>query len=133
MEKHYVIFFSPGTFVAEESQKPIEAWNASLAVLMSKDIKERHGATPYGFCFITRARSDDELDSKEVARSNMYYLGGEVLTLAEVKARNKDEDRILIQKMEGNKIARIVINDNSYRATQPFNDDDVVLDMSDYE
>ena len=133
MEKHFVIFFSPGTFVAEESRKPIEAWNVSLAVLMSKDIKERYGATPYGFCFITRERSKEDLDSKEVKRSKMYYLGGEVLTLAKVKTRNNDEDRILIQNMEGNKITRIVISNNYYRTTLPLGDDDVVLDMSDYE
>ena len=48
MEKHFVTFYSPGTFAAETSRKPIESWDVDKAVAMSKEIKERHGALPYG-------------------------------------------------------------------------------------
>lgn len=102
MEKHFVIFFSPGTFVAESSQKPIDSWDVQTAVDMARTITERHNATPYGFCFVTRRREVDDLDSREVARSKMYYLGGEVLTLEQVKARNNPDERILVSNMEVN-------------------------------
>lgn len=129
MKKHFVIFFSPGTFVAEQSPKPIESWDTDKAVEMSKDIKERNGALPYGFCFTTRERKDDELDSRETKRSGMYYLGGKVLTLEDVKARNDPNDLTLISNMKGNKWGKVVVNNNSWRWTQPFQDDDVVLDV----
>jgi len=127
VQKHFVTFYSPGTFVAETSQKPIDSWDVETAVIMAADIKERYGATPYGFRFSTRARSADDLDSKEVAKSAMYYLGGRIETLAQVKARNDPKDRILISNMECNGYDRIVVNDNSWRWTQPLHADDVVL------
>jgi hypothetical protein len=127
MEKHFVEFLSPGTFVAESASKPIDAWDVEAAVLMAADIKERYGATPYGFRFSTRSRGPDDLDSKETARSGVYYLGGRIETLEQVKARNDPKERILISNMEGNGWDRIVVNDNSWRWTQPLRDGDVVL------
>ena len=127
MKKHFVTFLSPGTFEAEQSTKPIDSWDIDTAVEMSSGIKERYGALPYGFYFSTRSRGDDELDSKEVDRSHMFYLGGEVLTLDQVKAKNDPGDRILISNMECNKWDRIVVNSNSWKWTQPLEKDDVVL------
>lgn len=127
MEKHFVTFCSPGTFVSEQTTKEIESWNITQAQEMAKAIKERHAATPYGFYFTTRSRNEDELDSKETARSGMYYLGGEVLTLEDVKARNDPDDRILISNMECNKWDRIIVNTNSWKFTAPLNKDDAVL------
>ena len=127
MRKHFVIFFSPGTFVAEQSRKPIGSWHIDKAIEMSKDIKERHGALPYGFCFITRERKDDELDSREVDRSGMYYLGGKILTVEDVKARNDPKDHILISNMESNGWDKIVVNDNSWRWTEPLKKTGTVL------
>lgn len=131
MKQHFVIFFSPGTLVAEQSSMPIDSWDINKAVEMSQNIKERHGATPYGFCFTTRARRADELDSREVKRSGMYYLGGEVLTLEEIKARNDSHDHVLISNMKSNGWDKVVVNNNSYRWTQPLEKDDVVLDIRD--
>lgn len=131
MKKNFVVFYSPGTMVAETSERPLPAgWDIELAKTFAREIKERHGATPYGFCFITRARGPDDLDSKETHRSHMYYLGGEVETLAQVKARALPTDRILIQNMEGNGYERIITNNNSWRWTQPLRKDDVVLDFT---
>lgn len=127
MEAHFVTFYSPGSFVAEESTKPIESLDVELAKGMAEAITERYNATPYGFRFSTRARVDDELDSHVVARSGMYFLGGVIETLDQVKARATDKERILISNMEGNGWNRIVTNDNSWRWTQPLEDDDVVL------
>jgi len=132
MEKHFVTFLSPGSFVSEETTKPIESWNIDTAIEMSKNIKERYGALPYGFRFSTRAREDYELDSKETERSGMYYLGGEVLTLEEVKAKNDPDDRILISNMECNDWDRIIVNTNSYKVTQPLESEDIVLNIDLY-
>jgi len=128
MRKYFVVFCSPGTFVAETTQKPIESWDVDKAVEMSREIIERYNAKPYGFYFITRERGPRDLDSKEVERSTMYYLGGEVITLDELKAQNNSEDRILIQNMECNGWNRVVVNKNSWKWTQPLNDGDTVLD-----
>ena len=49
MQKHFVTFYSPGTFVAETSCLPIDSWNVDEAREMAHGIKERHGATPWGF------------------------------------------------------------------------------------
>ena len=130
MKKHFVIFFSPGTFVAEQSQKPIGSWDTDKAIEMSHDIEERHSALPYGFCFITREREDNDLDSHEIKRSGIYFLGGEVLTLQDVKDRNEPKDRILISNMECNGYDRIVVNSNSWQWTQPLSDNDVVLSLA---
>jgi hypothetical protein len=129
MEKHFVNFLSPGTFVAEETTNEIESWDIDKAVAMSKEIEERHGTLPYGFFFTTRTRTDADLDSKVTAKSNMYYLGGTVLTLEEIKAQNDPADRILIRNMECNGWSRVIVNTNSWKWTQPLNDGDVVLEM----
>lgn len=127
MKKHFVTFYSPGTFVSETTTKPIDSWNVDAAVAMARKTKERHGATPYGFRFSTKGRTDDELDSHEIAHSGMYYLGGTVLTLKDVKDRRDSRDRVLISNMECNHYARVIENCNSWKVTLPLNDDDVVL------
>src|SRR5262245_53222530 len=129
MKKHFVTFYSPGTFVAENTTKPIASWDVDAAVKMARGIKERHGAIPYGFRFSTRERTDDELDSKTTKESGLYWLGGKVETLAEVKRRATEKDRILVSNMEINKYDRIVTNDNSWRWTLPLGKDDVVLEV----
>lgn len=128
MRQEFVEFFSPGTFVSETTRKPIDARSVDLACLMAREIKERHGTTPYGFRFVARERAEDELDAHDTDRSGFYYLGGVVETLAEVKARATDKDRILIQNMECNGWKRIVTNTNSWTITQPLMDMDVVLE-----
>ena len=128
MKKHFVEFFSPGTFVSEVSEKPIDEWDVKKACKMARSIKERHGATPYGFQFVTRSRGPKELDSKEVKRSNMYYLGGKVETLAQVEARNDPKEEILRSNMRCNGYGKIIINNNSWKTTMPLSDGDVILE-----
>ena len=129
-QQHFVRFYSPGTFVAEMTEKPIASWDVGAATEMARSVKERHGAVPYGFRFVTRARADDELDSREVASGPMHYLGGRVETLADVEARNDPKEEILRSNMRFNGWDRIIINDNSWRWTQPLEKDDVVLDVT---
>ena len=127
MKKHFVEFYSPGTFISESTSKEIDSWDVDKAVEMSKTIFERHGAKPYGFRFITRERKEDELDSSVAETSNMYYLGGEIYTLEQIKAKNNPADSILISNMERNGWNRIIVNTNSWKFTAPFLVGDVVL------
>lgn len=129
MKQDFVVFFSPGTFVAETTQKPIDSWDPQKAKELSKAVKERHGATPYGFHFITRERADDELDSKVTKRSNMYYLGGDVLTLEDVEKRNDPKDETLLWNMRINSYDKIIeiTTDSGYKTCQVFNKGDVRL------
>lgn len=106
--QHFVTFYSPGTFLAETTTKPIKSWNVGAAVRMASTIKERYGATPFGFRFTTRSRGPKDLDSKQVKASHMYYLNGEVFTRAQVEARNDPKEEILRSNMRCNNIERIV-------------------------
>ncbi len=130
MEQHFVTFYSPGTFVAETSERPIDAWSIDAALAFARDIKERHGATPYGFRFTTRSRGPNDLDSKVSATSPMHYFGVKVETLEQVKARATESDRILIGNMEGNGWDRIVTTTSGWRWTQPLGSDDIVVEAA---
>ena len=127
MQKNFVTFLSPGTFLSEQTMKPIDRWDVDEAVKMSYTITERYGASPYGFYFVTRGRGEDDLDSKEISRSNTYYLGGIVETIEEVEARNDPSESILRSNMRSNGWDKIIVNTNSYRVTQPFKEGDVIL------
>lgn len=129
MHRHFVTFFSPGTFVHEETSEAIESWDVEQAVTMAHAIVERHGARPFAFQFSTRSRGDNDLDSKTTKRSPLYYLGGRIETLAEVEARNDPKEAILLSNMRGNGWDHIIVNDNSWRIRQPFRKDDVLLDV----
>jgi hypothetical protein len=128
-QQHFVTFHSPGTFVSEQSARPVDSWDIEAAQAMALGITERHGAIPYGFQFSTRGRTADALDSHEIARSPFYWLGGVVETLEQVEARATEQDQILLDNMRGNHWRRIITNYNSYRWTQPLGEDDIVLDV----
>lgn len=126
MKRHFVRYFS---FMAETTDKPIEKWDVDAAVRMAGGITERYNARPYAFQFIARERSDEDLDSTEVASSPIYFLGGRVETLEEVEARNDPSEGILRRNMRMNDYKRIIVNENSWRWTQPLRDGDIVLDV----
>ena len=128
MQRHFVTFYSPGTIVAETTTKEIDSWNVDDAVAMARVIQERHGARPYGFRFSTRARSETDLDSKEVDRSPMYYLGGTVRTVAEVLAGTDPSESTLRSNVRINDMKRVVTCHTPWRWTRELNDDDIVLD-----
>lgn len=124
---HFVTFFSPGTFVAESTTKEIQSWDVNLAVAMMTDIKERHGARPYGFRFTTRGRAADELDSKVIASSPMHFVGGKIETREEIEARNDPSENILRSNMRENDIERIWVTTEGWKWTQPLSDSDIVV------
>ena len=127
MQKHYVTFYSPGTIVPETDTHEVDSWNVNAAVEMSYEINQRHGARPYGFRFTTRERGPDDFDSKVTATSGTYYLGGEVMTLEQVRAKKRSGDATLITNMKINNIERVIENCNSWRSVTEFKDGDVVL------
>lgn len=130
VQAHFVTFYSPGTFVSEQSSMPIHAWDVDTAKALALTVSERHGATPHSFRFSTRSRGPDDLDSKTSATSGLYYLGGTVLTLAEVEARGEERDSILISNMRCNGYERVIENRNSWLFTGPLSEGDTVLDFT---
>lgn len=131
MKKNFVQFFSPGTFVSETSTREIDIWDTSLAVKMSKEIKERHGSRPYGFRFIERERGDGDFDSHISGESGMYYLGGTVYTLEEIEKAGNPDQEILLANMKGNGWDRVICNKNSWEIWLPFLEGDVCLETTD--
>lgn len=127
MEKHFVKFYSAGTFFAEDTVKEVDSWDVDKAIKMSKDITERYGAKPYGFRFFTKARTEANLDSKIVAQSGTYFINGVVETLEEIKAKGDPNNRILISNMEGNGWNKAVTTYNPYKWTQPFGENDTIV------
>lgn len=127
MEAHFVTFYSPGTFVAETTRKPIDSWDVDLAVAMLTDIVERHDARPYGFQFSTRGRGPDDLDSKEIRKSAMHYVGGKVETIDDVCQRGDPTETVLLGNMECNGWQRIWTSTHGWKWTQPLRDDDIVI------
>lgn len=128
MQKHFVIFESPGTFVHETTELPIESWDIEKAQKIAHTITERHGATPFAFHFVTRARNESELDSKVVKTSGRYFLGGEMKTPADIKVENDPANSILISNMKINKVHKVLVNNNSWKTCHKLEKDDVVLE-----
>ena len=112
VKQDYVVFYSPGTFVSEETSKEVDSWDVDAAAEMAKSIKERHGAVPYGFRFNTRGREEGEMDSRVIAKSPFYFLGGTVKTLEQVEAENNPDNHILISNMKCNGYDMVIANNN---------------------
>ncbi len=131
MQKHFVTFYSPGTLFHEETTKEIGAWDVEQAVEMAKGIIERYNSKPFGFRFktIDKTGADWSVITETIGESPMHYLGGEILTLEEIEARNDPKDEILISNMKGNDWNRIIQNKNSWLITQPFLDGDLLIDF----
>lgn len=130
-EKHYAEFFSPGTLFAETSVMPMETEDPKEAVAKWRNITERYGAKPYAFQLYTNLEHDDvdgfKCRPKEVRRSGYYFLGGTIRTAAEVLAGTDEKEDILRSNVRCNEITAVVTNTNSYRSTQPFGKNDVVV------
>lgn len=127
MKKHFVTFFSPGTMFSEESTEEIETWDVEEARKRADNIVERHDATPYGFQFVTRERGEEDFDSKETERSNMYYINCRVETLEEIEERNDPDESILRSNMRNNGYNRVAITTKGWKGTYPLRENDIVI------
>lgn len=134
-KKHYVDFYSPGTFVSEHSRKPIDKWDSAQAVEFANGITERYGAKPYGFRFVTMLEAEPVSDGqggtlkvqpREVARTGMFYLGGKAIRFDDVP--DDKEHSILRSNMQCNDYPVIIENTNSWRFTTWFTADDAIVD-----
>lgn len=138
MRKDFVTFLSPGTFVHEQTTKPIDKWDIPAACEMSTSIVERYGARPFCFYFTTVLTAEPvpdgeggtlEVCPKEVARSGTHFLGGTVLTIHDVEARARPGDEILASNMRFNWPV-VVETSNGFRSVNPFVQDDVIVDAA---
>lgn len=126
MTWHEVTFYSPGTFVAEDSTRRVRSWSVKVARKMAEALTERHGAIPYGFRFCTMERKKLNGPAKVIEQSPMYYLPHcKVQTIEDV--RKSDPGSILLRNMECNKWDRIVTTTKGWKWSQPLRPDDVVL------
>ena len=128
MKRHYVTFYSPGTFMAEDNTEEVESWDIEATKQRAGEITQRYNAIPYGFRFHTMERQPGEWAPKRTARSPMYYLPHcKIETLAEIEARDLPDERILRSNMRGNGWDRVVVTTKGWKWTQPLEADDVVL------
>lgn len=138
MKKHYVWFYSPGTFYDEIDSKPIETFgDLQTAVELVKSINQRYGAKPYGFRFITMLEMDPvrdqetgeilEVQSKKIEETGTYFINGRLRKYDEVVAENDPEESILRDNMRCNDMLIVVETRNSYRHTAPFREEDFVI------
>lgn len=127
MKSHCVTFYSPGTFVAEHTTKPIDSWDIEVAKAMAGEIVERYGAVPYAFKFSTRARTEAYLDSKVTEESGLYFINCRVRTLEEVEADNDPQEAILRSNMRINGFKRIAQTTKGWKSCLPINKGDTVL------
>jgi hypothetical protein len=127
-----VTFYSPGTFFDETSTEDIPEWNPATACRMAR---ERYGAKPYAFRFSTYIVADPvsdgqggtlEVEPKEVAKTGLYHLGGEIVTYDDIQARNDPKERILLSNMRSDSPICIV-NTNSWKHTGAFAENDVLV------
>lgn len=130
--KHYVVFYSPGTFFCESSSKPIDSWDTKEAVRISKDIKERYNAKPYGFQFESYLESGDVTDEagntlqtqpKRTKVSGMHYLGGKLLKRSDIP--DTKENYILRSNMRSRPVC--IENTNSYKFTGEFEENACIV------
>lgn len=138
VRKHYVTFYSPGTFFTEQSTKPVEEWDTKLAIEIAKSVLERYNAKPYAFRFKTMLEAEPvpdgeggmlKVEPKEVeATPGLFFLGGSLFTYDEVVKRDDPKEKILRSNMEGNGMWVIIQNDNSWRFTGEFGEKDVIVD-----
>lgn len=132
-EQIYAVFYSPGTFFSESSEREVSAIDPKLALEAGREIVERYGAKPYAFRFVTRLLSEPvpdgrdgflEVKPKEIAKTGLYHINGKVLSYDEIE---EDKERILRSNMRGNDWWFVVETTNVYKSVQPFEKEDVVV------
>ncbi len=134
--RHFVTFYSPGTFFAESSSREIGEWDTRKAVELSEEIVERYNARPYGFRFETRACAPDVDDGqggvipgaqKTIKTSGLHFLGGKLETVDQIAKRNDPGEEILLGNLRINDWPIVCVNTNSWKSVQPFEADSVVV------
>ena len=126
MKKRFVTYYSPGTFVAEQTTKCVANWDIEKAVEMMAGIEERYHAKPYGFQFYTMKRGLRDFEPKEIERSPFYYVNCKVQTLEDIEAEGGPAS-ILAGNMRTNGWDRVVTTMEGWSWSQPLKKGDIVL------
>jgi hypothetical protein len=121
MTRHYVTYYMPGTLMPETTSREVDSWDSSMA----REKALRTGwRRPFCFEFTTRERQDDEFDSRETARSKRFYLGGEVIALADIPATPEYSIlRLNISAIPGQRAIKCITEN-----WQPFFEGDTLLE-----
>lgn len=136
MRKHQVTFYSPGSFVSEQSTRDISEWDPAIAAKLAHTIVERHGAKPYGFRFQTILAHEPIEDGeggtlavypKMVEESGLYHLNSELRFFHQIAADDDPNERILLSNMRCNGWWIVAENRNSWRSVLPFEERDFVV------
>jgi hypothetical protein len=131
MKRHFVTFYSPGTFVSEVTEVEVPEWDIDFAREYARHyVKERHGATPYGFNFKTMVLEEGDWLPRTVATSGMYFLGGKILSLDDIPDIRENE--VLRWNMRTNGWDYVIENTNSWKIVLPYEKNDTLLEFDVY-
>ena len=111
-------FYSPGTFMSEQSSFRLFEQDIVEAVRKYELINERYDAKPYGFMFE---------DGNGKSTSGMYYLTGRIVKYDDIP--DDKEHNILRCNMRCNNWPICIENTNSYRFTAPFKEGDCIVNL----
>lgn len=124
----HVVYEHPGSFFAEESGRVVDHRDPQRAADSAPE-------TAFAFTFHEIVTSTVVVDGEEVVTrskplnvSGRYYLGGELLTYAQVEALDGDH-RILLSNMRGNGWDPIIRC--RFGNFQPFRDGDKIVTLVD--
>jgi hypothetical protein len=129
--KHHVVFSSPGSFMDEQSAHDIAAWDVKVAVEHSRTVEARYGAKPFAFQFVTADAPEERVDDgrtwradvRELARSGWYFLGADILSADDVKARAEADPKrygILWANMQNHRWQYVAETKTPYLHCAPF-------------
>lgn len=91
MKKHYILFYTPNHWPALETWvevEPHQAEDVEHAKKLAPTVVSFKGITPDSFEFVTRGRTDEELDSRIISRSCTYFLGGRKISVKDLRVES---------------------------------------------
>ena len=121
MLKHYVQYFSPGSFVSETSDKEIPSRSLDHVLPMKKN------SYSYGFLFFDREETKingEVLKGKKKNYSSTHYIGGRKMNATEVKAEVKN-NATLLSNMKINEWKYVV--KTKFGQFMPFEKGDIMI------
>ncbi|PZM08070.1 hypothetical protein CPY51_30470 [Rhizobium tubonense] len=123
MSKEYAVFLFNGSFTNTERPVQVPCRDVDRATEIAQQLTLQYGAPPFAFHFESRVDSLDSIGN----RSGLYYLGGTIQTLAEIRAECNPSNQRMIWNLEARGIDKIVTNNCPCLACFPLRDEDQVL------
>jgi hypothetical protein len=136
MDKIYykVTYLSPGSFFSESSYYDFKTFSIKAFCAKAKKIKERHGASPYGFTWekLSIPVKTPVVDGYEVTvkpkvlkkTKGICWITGDLVFRHELI---KDEEQIFASNLLS-KGGVGIINRNSHRFSYFFEEEDIIVD-----